>query len=636
MYLDHLAACDACCGEIARRSGAVFGPSRDREGGGGEQLGDWLDKLKQETAYAPDEEDVAIGEWLGPFRISAVLGEGASSVVFEAVDEGLGRRVVLKVWRSAQGDDAERRRLIVAEARALAAVQHDAIMPLLQLLWHDRLPVLVFPRLPGETFADALAAGRLTWREGLDIVRQVARGLAHAHALGIVHHDVKPSNIWLHKPPDGSRTSALLFDFGLAGAATESSGTPGYADPVAESARDPESGDLFSLGVVLHECLARAPGAPRECRSLVRRLTSSPAERRPAASAVAAELDRMLRPAGRARLATSAILSLVALALAGLFFVGPGVPSALRRSAETGPLAPESILPPRGLPVAFSSDGTIECFVEEGPSLRVWNLVTDESVASIPLPFRPDRVVLSPDHTLVALGHVDGDVGIVDVPNARLLTTHRFEGGVSWMGWSGWKRDVLAILSAGEVQGFFFRTRRARRGDEAVACDLVPSLRGGVFKVASFAGSEAMASLDDEGVVTVWSVGTLTSDTVYPGRMVKDPTDLAEFGWKSAGVCYTAEGRTVREFASHHTIHSYVLPAPVSAIRWLSDSEYVLLSLRKDGRSRLLLGNSRHPDSCRECDPGDEPLERIEVLEDQRQVVAITRSGGARVYRVRP
>lgn len=648
MYLDHLAECDACCGEIARRSAATHGDRRAGDGGAGRDDGEprasghddrfaaWIERLKREAPVLPVEERLGIGGKIGPFRVTDVLGVGASSVVYEAFDDELGRKVVLKVWRATHADDAERRRMIVAEARALAAVQHDAIMPLLQLFWLDEMPVLVFPRLPGETLADALVGGRLGWRDALEAIRQVARGLSHAHGLAIFHHDVKPSNIWLHRPPGDGRTSALLFDFGLAGAREESMGTPGYADPAAGPADRPEARDLFSLGVVLHECLAKATDVPRECHHLVRRLTAVPAERRPDATTVAAEVDRLLRSAERTRRSTLAAVALAAVGLIGLLSFGPWAPAGMRREADSGPLVPESILPPRGWPVAFSADGTLQCVVDEESTLRIRDPRTDEEASAIPLAFRPDRVVISPDRERVAVASAAGDVTVVDVSTGSIVSTRRFEKGVSWIGWSGWHRDALAVLSDGEVQAIFFRPPAERDPESRLKNRLLPTGHRGVIRVASLTRAESMVSFNDDGTLSTWSISQMTPDIVMPAIQL-DEVHLRDVtvGWKNPGVCYLTRGRMVTEYASHAVVGAYAVLAPVRAIRWLTDSEYVLLSEEEGGRTRLTLGDSQRPGWLRELDVGDESIDGIEVTEDRRQVVAVTRSGGARVYRVR-
>ena len=649
VYLEHLEHCDRCCAGIDREAVAWAGvasgghevqaaePWKAEQGSDrGEWVGDWLETLKRATPVPAAEDDNPIGQRLGPFRVVSVLGEGASAVVYEAIDEDLDRRVVLKVLRSIHGGDPGRRQMVVVEARALAAVQHEAIMPLLQLFWFEESPVLVFPRLPGETLADALAAGRVTCHAGLEVVRDVARGLGHSHSLGVFHYDVKPSNIWLHRLPDG-RTRPLLFDFGLSGGMDDSVGTPGYSDPTVAATRHPEARDLFSLGVVLHECLAECDGVPAAARGLVHRLTVGPADKRPRAGTVAADIDRMLGASARSRWSIAAAVGLAALTLAVAIAVPRLMvrPAAAGRTVERGPLAPDSVLPARGTPATVSADAALQVFVGEGPSLQVVDAATGETRARAALQFLPDRLVLNADASRAAVASDGGEIAIVDIPTGQVEVTHRFDG-LSSIGWSGWKRDVLVVLSGREVFGFFEGKGARLAGETLPSWSLAP-LRKGAIRMATLPGAEAIVSLDDQGAMTIWSVGNLTPDTQALVPIVSDPEAAdVRIGWKGPGVCYLARGESVVAYATHHAIVTDTVAAPFAAIAWMNDFEHALLAKGADGSSRILLGDTQRPGWTRECDTGGERIERIELLKDHRHVAAITAAGEIRIYSLRP
>lgn len=650
VYLQHLEHCDHCCAEIDREAVAwtgVAAGSREEQAteswkaqdtsDRGEWVGDWLETLKRATPVPAAENDGPVGQRLGPFRVVSVLGEGASAVVYEAIDEDLDRRVVLKVLRSIHGGDPGRRQMVVVEARALAAVQHQAIMPLLQLFWFQESPVLVFPRLPGETLADALAAGRVTCRAGLEVVRDVARGLGHCHSLGVFHYDVKPTNIWLHRLSDG-QDKPLLFDFGLSGGVGDSVGTPGYSDPTAVASRRPESRDLFSLGVVLHECLAECADVPAGARDLVRRLTVAPVDQRPHAAAVAADIDRILGAQGRSRWMVAAAAGLAALAVTAAVAVPRFLvqPAGAGRTVENGPLAPESILPARGTPARVSADAAIQVFVGEGPSLQVVDVATGETRAKVALRFHPDRLELNADASRAAVASDGGEVAIVDIPTGQVEVTHTFAEGVSSIGWSGWNRDVLVVLSDREVVGFF-EGKGARLAGETLPQWSYAPLRNRVARMATLHGAEAIVSLDDRGVITIWSVGNLTPDMEVSLPPVADPEAAeVQIGWKGPGVCYLVRGTSVVSYATHHAIVTDMVSAPPTAIVWSNDSEYAVLTEGEGGSSRIVLGDTQRPDWSRECDTGGERIERIEILKDHRHLAAITAAGEARIYRLRP
>lgn len=202
-------------------------------------------------SQAPDE----LGR-LGPYRVLEVLGSGGMGVVFRAEDPQLRRPVALKALLGSLAACPQARQRFLREARAAAAVEHDHVVPIWQVGEDRGVPFIAMPLLRGESLDRRLERERkLPLAEVLRIGRQAAHGLAAAHARGLVHCDVKPSNLWL----EGADGRARLLDFGLARALgdagdTESvSGTPYFMAP--EQARGDEvdgRADLFSLGCVLY------------------------------------------------------------------------------------------------------------------------------------------------------------------------------------------------------------------------------------------------------------------------------------------------------------------------------------------------------------------------------------------------
>lgn len=642
VYLEHVGACDACCAPIDRAAGTLSSarPAGTMAADEAEPwLGTWLDRLKRVTSPEIAPRDPQAGTRIGPFRIIGVLGTGGSAIVYEALDELLERPVVLKVLRAVHVDDPEQRRLVVSEARALANLQHEAIMPLLQLLWHDGSPVLVFPRLPGETLADALAAGRCPTRVALAVVRDVARALTHAHGRGIFHHDVKPSNIWLHRRGSVGQDAGLLFDFGLAGTTTLAAGTPGYCDPATSAASEPDRRDLFSLGVVLHECLGASPRVPPRCRDLVRRLTASDPDDRPRAADVADEIGRLLSPPRRSARSMAAILVVVAsLAAAGAILSRrPAAEPSDGVALASGPIRPEAVIPGQGLPVAVSGDARTRCTVVDGPAVCIRPIVGDGTAVTVPLDFRPDRLAFNAEARRLAAAADDGHVAIVDVPNGTVTFARHFPGGVAWIGWSGWHRDALALLSGSDVQAVV-KTRRASPDDTTPEWVVCP-LRGDVRALTTMPGTEGVVSLTTDGTLIMWSLGGFTQDTILrpaptSGRSRSSGTPL--IGWKGHGMCFLVAGDRVSEFAPYQSVRSYGLPGPAEALVWPSASTFVVLTTEPGGESRLRLGDRSRPDDCRDFDVGGERIEEIFLLDDQRRVVATTGDGDVRIYTVPP
>ncbi len=210
------------------------------------------------TFLSPPVEADELGR-LGPYRVLKELGRGGMGAVYLAEDPLLKRRVALKVMLPHVAGDAARARFL-REARAVAALKHDHVVTVYQAGEENDVPFLAMELLAGKTLDDWLRPDRrATPTQVLAIGRQIAEGLAAAHAAGLVHRDVKPANVWLEAP----KGRVKLLDFGLArGAgggdpgltgAGDILGTPAYMAP--EQARGQPLDhrcDLFSLGCVLY------------------------------------------------------------------------------------------------------------------------------------------------------------------------------------------------------------------------------------------------------------------------------------------------------------------------------------------------------------------------------------------------
>jgi len=212
-----------------------------------------------------------IGRTVSHYRILGKLGRGGMGVVYVAEDTHLGRRVAIKFSTSAS-DDAQFRTRFLREARAASMLNHPHIAGVYDYgETPEGDPFMVMELVSGEELFQLLRRGPLPAVHSLRIVAAVAEALAEAHRHGIVHRDIKPSNIVV-----GEKGMVKVLDFGLAkriekppptqdestvvASATEGGvvlGTPAYMSP--EQAREGTLGppsDLFSLGVVLYECLA--------------------------------------------------------------------------------------------------------------------------------------------------------------------------------------------------------------------------------------------------------------------------------------------------------------------------------------------------------------------------------------------
>jgi serine/threonine-protein kinase len=231
--------------------------------------------------------------------------------VYRATDTRLRRMVAVKLIRDGFVEDRERVRRFESEARAAAALDHPNILTVHDIGTHAGAPYIVSELLEGETLAERLAAGALPVRKAVDIGLQIAHGLGAAHDKGIVHRDVKPSNLWLTR--DGR---VKILDFGLAklsepemgsseGATHTTStspgtvvGTIGYMSPeqVRGEALDARS-DIFALGAVMYETLSgrRAFEGQTAADVMSAILRQDPVELSVSGSAIPVSLDRLVR-----------------------------------------------------------------------------------------------------------------------------------------------------------------------------------------------------------------------------------------------------------------------------------------------------------------------------------------------------
>jgi serine/threonine protein kinase len=166
--------------------------------------------------------DVRAPTHIGRYRVEGVLGRGGMGIVFAALDPQLGRRVALKLLRPDRigplGDDEWRRRLL-AEARALAQLSDPNVVQVFDIGTHDGSVYVAMELVDGCTLAEWLEERPRTLGEILPVFVAAGRGLAAAHAVGIVHRDFKPGNVLIGR--DGR---VRVADFGLAAACSSATG----------------------------------------------------------------------------------------------------------------------------------------------------------------------------------------------------------------------------------------------------------------------------------------------------------------------------------------------------------------------------------------------------------------------------
>jgi eukaryotic-like serine/threonine-protein kinase len=195
---------------------------------------------------------------LGRYDIEQIIGSGGMGIVLKAHDTGLNRPIAIKLLAPHLSHVGAARERFAREGRAAAAVVHEHVVAIYNVEADGTLPFLIMQYVPGRSLqARVDEDGPLAVEEILRIGLQAAAGLAAAHAQGLVHRDVKPSNILLEDTVE----RAVLTDFGLARAMDDASltqtgilaGTPHYMSPEQATGEEIDArSDLFSLGAVLY------------------------------------------------------------------------------------------------------------------------------------------------------------------------------------------------------------------------------------------------------------------------------------------------------------------------------------------------------------------------------------------------
>jgi serine/threonine protein kinase len=219
------------------------------------------------------------------YEVLAVLGRGGMGVVYKARQLQLNRVVALKMILAGGHAGEEDLLRFLAEAEAVAALQHPNVVQLYHFGRHDGLPYFTPEFVAGGSLTDRLKDTPLPPREAARVVEQIAHGIAHAHARGIVHRDLKPANVLLADrrtsrlacpgaPPGQAGSLSYepkVTDFGLARRVEVGSGltatgavigTPSYMAPEQAGGQGKRVGpaaDVYALGAVLYECLTGRP-----------------------------------------------------------------------------------------------------------------------------------------------------------------------------------------------------------------------------------------------------------------------------------------------------------------------------------------------------------------------------------------
>lgn len=321
------------------------------------------------------------GTQVGPYRIMEQLGQGGMAVVYKAYHASLDRYVAIKVLHRAFMEDTNFQTRFQREARVVARLEHPNIVPIYDYAEYESQPYLVMKYIEGETLKARLRRGSLSADEITHIVEKVGAALAYAHRQGILHRDVKPSNVI--NANDGQ---IYLADFGLARIAQSGEstlttdavlGTPQYISPEqAMAKKDLDEGtDIYSFGAMLYEMtVGRVPFTSDTPFSIIHDHIYTPL---PLPSSINPDISPVLERVLLKALAKERadrykdVPSMVAAfkeawtssAATVTFSAAPSIPqpvpapTARASSPLTAPMPPQPVAPPRGVPAPPAAPG---------------------------------------------------------------------------------------------------------------------------------------------------------------------------------------------------------------------------------------------------------------------------------------
>lgn len=223
------------------------------------------------------------GEKLDNLEVKSLIGHGGMGEVYEAWDPDLDRKVAVKVLHPSMSGDDDFVKRFKLEAKAAAGLDHPGIVSIYKVGEKDDLHYIAMQFVEGATLQEVMKTSKLKPLEALEIAKDVAEALDHAHKRGMIHRDVKPENIMID-----SEGRVRIMDFGLARKIADEvtritqeglyMGTPSYSSPEQCEGQEvgPES-DIYSLGVVLYEMLTgTVPFSAKTPVALFRKITSEP------------------------------------------------------------------------------------------------------------------------------------------------------------------------------------------------------------------------------------------------------------------------------------------------------------------------------------------------------------------------
>ena len=207
------------------------------------------------------------GDRIGAWRVDGELGRGGMGSVYGVTHTGFGKRAALKLCHRSVLNTQFTIDTFLREARVVHLINHPGVPDVFATGTYDGRPYLAMERLYGVTLGDYLDQGPTTKLQALDILFEISRVLAAAHAAGVVHRDLKLDNVFVIDTPDNAPLQIKLLDWGVARIVNEPdpmsgmiAGTLTYVAPEQIRADDiTPAGDIYSLGVLAYQLLLGEP-----------------------------------------------------------------------------------------------------------------------------------------------------------------------------------------------------------------------------------------------------------------------------------------------------------------------------------------------------------------------------------------
>lgn len=561
----------------------------------------------------PPHDSAYLGR-LAEFDVMRVIGRGGMGIVLEAFDSHLQRHVALKVLNPELAEDETARQRFCREARAAASITHENVVAVHQVAKSGeyKLPYLVMQLISGESLEQRLARPpKLPFREIVRIGMQAARGLAAAHAQGLIHRDIKPGNILL----ETVEQRVKLTDFGLARATEDIkltrtgfvTGTPMYMAP--EQAHGEEAtaqSDLFSLGAVIYEmCTGKPPFTGNSALVVLKQIAEAKPQPISELNPQIPEwfgrtVDRLLAKKPSDRMASAAQLAeLLEFEWAIMKTTSEDVPQVcqieeqkkIRRNRWLAAIIAASFftvglfagwLLPRGQ-VAIAP---VTSMVTAQKSIKPLAVLSGNNGAVWSESF-------DPAHDLLAMAVEDGSVRVWDVPSQSIKTTIPAHRGVVWSArysrdgsflatagddgtvkiWNLARSEPLRVFQRGNaVRGIAFSSdeRQLYAGDRTGGITIwsldaeqpvsEASSEGAIYAVALSPDDQTLVTAGSEKLIRVWNAENLTSrltleghaGPVYGLSFHPEGQRLASVGWdKTVRIWDTRSGQMIAAWAGH-------------------------------------------------------------------------------------